>query len=96
MHSSPCLRFFRAAAALSANGVTVGDQLLSVGEEKDAYLRSATARYIRGSVDAEQFYEEITARLAGRMADGVVIKMARGMPEDKVCLFVFCFSFFCL
>ncbi|CAM9719169.1 unnamed protein product, partial [Hapterophycus canaliculatus] len=57
-------------------------------------LQSATAMYIRGSISAARFYDEMVVgrrtatdgregRSSGLAGDAVVAKVARGMPEDK-------------
>lgn len=49
--------------------------------DEELCLRSATMKYIRGSIGAGQLYETMTGR--GRVEEAVIAKVARGMPEDK-------------
>ncbi len=50
--------------------------------DEDSCLRSATMKYIRGSIGAGRLYEEMVA-VRGRVEEAVIAKVARGMPEDK-------------
>lgn len=49
--------------------------------EEQLCLRSTTMKYVRGSIGAGQFYEEMVRE--GRVEEAVIVKVARGMPEDK-------------
>ena len=57
---------------------------MSRGGQEEAFLRSATVKYLRGNLAVGQFYEMLTKRAGGMGAEVAVLKVARGIPEDKV------------
>ncbi|CAN0387380.1 unnamed protein product [Ascophyllum nodosum] len=71
------------AAKIRASGGN-DPQTPSRDEEQDACLRSATVKYLRGSMSPNRFYEDISlSRLGGKRTGAVVARMAKGMPEEK-------------
>ena len=73
------------AAATSADDFSGDESNPSPGGQEEAFLRSATVKYLRGNLAVGLFYEMITKRaVGGKGVEAAVLKVARGIPEDKV------------
>ncbi|CAM9504620.1 unnamed protein product [Ectocarpus sp. 4 AP-2014] len=82
-----------AVAAASGDSATGERGILSPGGHRDGdeenFLRATTVKYLRGSITAEQFYDEIVDGMeerkggAKRIEEFVIARVARGMPEEK-------------
>lgn len=67
--------------------------MVSPGRHRDGdeenFLRATTVKYLRGSITAEQFYDEMVDGMEERKGGGrrteeaVIARVARGMPEEK-------------
>ncbi|CAM9248693.1 unnamed protein product [Ectocarpus sp. 6 AP-2014] len=87
-----------AVAAASCDSATGARGILSPGGHRDGdeenFLRATTVKYLRGSITADQFYDEMVDGMEERKGGGrrveeaVIARVARGMPEEKAWSFM--------